>query len=193
MGAICGIVDLYSHTCNGELLLAMARATKRQGGGIPLAYINGGVALQQSNGEGAPFPFSVLENESTYTILFDGRVTNLAELAFPTSLPPVSSVAGVIIEGYIAHGINFFSMLEGEYSLAIYNERVKELLIVCGKKPIFYFIHKTSLIFSSDARAVLLAARALGGDAFDSISTLQDDDILLLSRLGLNVTSKKGK
>ncbi len=66
--------------------------------------------------------------------------------------------AQIILELYQKYGKKFVDMIDGPYSIAIWNNKLKELILVrdrVGAKPIFYLKIKDTVVFSSEIKGIL--------------------------------------
>ena len=96
------------------------------------------------------------------TLVFNGEIYNYRELR-KTMLKKgynfKSEGDGEVILALWSHyGLNTFSMLDGIFSLAIYNQLTGDLLIArdhFGIKPLYYSIGDSGVIFSSEIKAIL--------------------------------------
>lgn len=64
----------------------------------------------------------------------------------------------VIAYGYAEYGDSIFNKLNGAFSLAIYNRKVNELILVrdkFGSKPLFYNYSDNEFIFSSELNDII--------------------------------------
>ena len=64
----------------------------------------------------------------------------------------------VFLKGFIEFGKNFFKLANGIFAVSIYDKKHKLLFIsrdFAGVKPLYYFLNKTSLIFSSEIKAIV--------------------------------------
>jgi asparagine synthase (glutamine-hydrolysing) len=104
-------------------------------------------------------PFSFLG----YTIVYNGEVYNFKHLKSILQARGYSfstkSDTEVIIKLFAEFGVRSFTMLEGMFSLAIYDSLKKELYIArdfFGQKPLFYsYVKGKYLIFASEIKVIL--------------------------------------
>lgn len=108
-------------------------------------------ASEASIGEANPDDESVL-------ILLNGEIWNYAELRSQFD-GPIRSEYELIRTGYLRHGIDFVSRLDGMFFLAILDRRNGELFFArdpVGIKPAFFFCSedRKSLMFASDVKPI---------------------------------------
>lgn len=64
----------------------------------------------------------------------------------------------VIVHGYEEYGPEIFSMLDGMFAIALYDKKQKKIFLArdkIGKRPLYYYFKKDSLIFASEIKAIL--------------------------------------
>lgn len=161
MSSICGIVDTVNGGAHFERLKNMSRTLILRGRDGGTAYINGGVSLHSNhkNADGeAESLFTLDTAQGTLTIVFDGRLYDKRPLAKSLCIAHTKSSAELALRAYEKHGARALSLFDGEFALAIYNERLKELLLARdrrGAKPLYYAISCSELIFASEIKALL--------------------------------------
>jgi len=101
------------------------------------------------------------ESEDVWTI-FNGEIYNYRELT--TLLRKkghsfyTNSDTEVIVHAYEEFGVKFVEMLDGMFSIAIWDERNKCLILArdrIGKKPLYYTEVGNSILFSSEIKSIL--------------------------------------
>ncbi len=93
-------------------------------------------------------------------IVFNGEIYNWIELKnIITKIKWKSkSDTEVLIEAYEKFGVEFFKLLNGIFSFAIYDKKKKELIIArdrLGVKPVYWTIFNKQFIFSSEIKGIL--------------------------------------
>ena len=100
--------------------------------------------------------------DSEHTICFHGRLTNRLEIkeelenigyicAFDTD-------AQIVLQAYLAWGVECFEKLNGVFAIAIYDEFTEELLLArdCfGVMPLYYYEYVDGIVFGSLIKTVL--------------------------------------
>lgn len=211
MSSICGTVDLNTRIFNFERLNAMAKALRLRGRCGSHAYIKDGVGLH-SNQNNASDLFTLTRKEGSLTIVFDGSISNKEEICESLSLPHSLDSAELALRAYAALGARALSYFDGEFALAIYDERQKELLVARdkrGAKPLFYTVLDSTFIFASEIKALLCASPScleVECAALSELIAFPDDDIVtsdiyrnvnelprgcfaIYSRLGLQISA----
>jgi asparagine synthase (glutamine-hydrolysing) len=100
--------------------------------------------------------------DGTVRIVFNGEIYNFNDLR------PALEARGhqfrsrsdteTIIHLYEEHGADAFSMLEGMFALAIWDERRQQLVLArdrAGKKPLFYHQAAGHFVFASEIKALI--------------------------------------
>lgn len=101
-------------------------------------------------------------DNSRYTIVFNGEVYNFNDIRKKLKSSGVifktSSDTEVVLKAYIHLGEEAFSMFNGMFALAIYDNFEKELILArdqFGIKPLYFYKDDNLLIFSSEKKAIL--------------------------------------
>lgn len=174
---MCGIAGFYqthfdytaSLTQNGkwtEKLLSMKKSLLHRGpdeNGIQL-YPHAGLAhtrLSIIDLKSGHQPMTKKDQERHCTIIYNGEIYNTGELRDILSYYRLhwetTSDTEVILNGYLAMGTPFFSLLNGIYAFAIYDEGEDSIYLVrdhLGVKPLFYQKTEDTLVFGSEPKAL---------------------------------------
>lgn len=163
MCGIAGIID-YSFRDNRPVMESMLHSISYRGpdeSGIyhsPCATL-GSVRLSIIDIEGGQQPLT--DQSGRYWIVFNGEIFNYKELrldleqrgcAFKTN-----SDTEVLIQLYIVHGKKCLSLLNGQFSFAIWDKFKEEVFIArdrVGIRPFFYNISDGVLSFASEIKAL---------------------------------------
>lgn len=96
------------------------------------------------------------------TISYNGELYNMRQLRQELMSEGVvfstTSDTEVILAGYMQHGREFVKRLNGIFAYAIWDERLKHLLLFrdrAGVKPLFYGKHLDTFLFSSEIKGIL--------------------------------------
>jgi len=138
-------------------------------------------------------------------LVFNGEIYNYLELKKELEAKgfkfKTQSDTEVILASYVHYGENFVSKLNGMFAIAIYDLKLKKL-IICndpfGIKPIYYSIIENEICFSSSAKTITLHPKfkkklnskalsetiqfrySLSGEVlFDGIKKLKNGEILV--------------
>lgn len=157
-------------------------------------------------------PVTISHQGNTYTLLFDGFVSNPEFLAMELETRQIStkemSLEELLLHFYIAKGVDFIKDVRGAFALAIYNEGEKTLFLfrdALGLRPLFYTEKAGALIFASEIKGLfpypgidavldreglteLIAlgpARKPGSAIFRSISEVKPGHYITYNRDGL--------
>jgi len=94
-----------------------------------------------------------------YVMVYNGEIYNFQTLSKSIHKPlKTHSDTEVVLEGFIQHGIDFFTRLNGMFALAIYDTQEDTLILVrdrVGIKPLFYYRDEKQFIFASEIKAIL--------------------------------------
>ena len=111
---------------------------------------------------GGKQPMTIMENNRTYTIVYNGQLYNTEDLrkellqnnfTFETY-----SDTEVLLKSYIHWGYEVVNKLNGIFGFAIWDSKKQELFIArdhFGVKPFYYTIQDNNFIFSSELKAIL--------------------------------------
>lgn len=149
----------------------------------------------------------------SYTIVYNGELYNTAELRdnlirmgyqFKTHTD-----TEVILMGYMALGCEFIKELNGIFSIAIWDDNARTL-VLCrdrfGVKPLFYTVSDQTLVFASEIKALfeypgirpqvdgnglseifgLGPAKSYGGGVFKNIREVLAGNILIFNDTGIH-------
>lgn len=165
---MCGITGVYSFKDNvsHESLIEMNNSIKHRGPDNGSVKVFGNVGLGHRRlsiidlSNEANQPMSCEDNR--YTIIFNGEVYNFLEIKNKLQLEGVkfytSSDTEVILKSFKFYGSECFSMFNGMFALAIYDDIEKELILArdqFGIKPLYIYQDENSLIFSSEKKGIL--------------------------------------
>jgi asparagine synthase (glutamine-hydrolysing) len=112
----------------------------------------------------------------TVVVVYNGEIYNFIELRqlLKGSYDFKSeSDTEVLLAAYLRWGKEFVHYLNGMFSIALYDNKSKELLLIrdrLGEKPLYYFEKNGTLFFSSEIRALL---------ATGETSSVVDQDALI--------------
>ena len=102
--------------------------------------------------QAADQPYTV---DGRYTCAFNGEIYNYHQLQNLLSREGTENVqpgdGGVILPGYARFGLDFFSRINGMYSIIIFDHVRQELILArdrYGIKPLFYSLGDETLVFS---------------------------------------------
>lgn len=101
-----------------------------------------------------------LNADGKVAIIFNGEIYNYKELSNGFTLTTQSDTE-VLLQGYLNHGISFFSRIRGIYAFCIYDNRdnndPKCILMrdPAGVKPLYYTHKENALFFASEVKSLL--------------------------------------
>lgn len=100
--------------------------------------------------------------DKSVVVVCNGEIYNYKELIKYLNAKnhrfSTNSDSEVIVHLYEEFGLEFASKLEGMFAIAIWDERVKRLVLCrdrAGIKPLFYYKDPEKIIFSSEIKAIL--------------------------------------
>ncbi|MEJ7691774.1 asparagine synthase (glutamine-hydrolyzing) [Daejeonella sp.] len=103
----------------------------------------------------------MVSNDGRYVIIFNGEIYNHWELRVQLAEKYnfiSSSDTETILYGYVEYRMELFKMLNGIFSLCIYDEQTEEVLIIrdqFGVKPLYIYQDETKFVFASELKALL--------------------------------------
>lgn len=159
MSTICGAVSVDNNSVNESIIRKMCR---------PLAGRrpdNEGVYFKRlgqiSAGLGSSTQPVPNENQDVWVIM-DGSIYNYAHLRKELEQMGhrfrTKSKAECIVHAYEAYGEDCVRRLQGEFALAIWDERQATFLLArdrLGTKPLLYMYENSRFVFSSDFNSIL--------------------------------------
>lgn len=106
-------------------------------------------------------PVTQYEDNGFCTIVCDGEIYNGNSLKHTLETEGISfsasGSAAIILAGYMRHGMDFISQLNGVFSFALWDDRIKKLFLCrdrMGVKPLFYTRMQDTLIFASEIKGL---------------------------------------
>ena len=110
--------------------------------------------------DGASQP--MLSEDENFAISFNGEIYNYKELKEKFKLKgahfKTQSDTEVILRGFELMGDGIFELLNGMFSIAIYNKKQNQLILArdrFGIKPLYYYYDEEQLFFASETGALL--------------------------------------
>lgn len=109
-------------------------------------------------------------------VVYNGEVYNFVELRTELTKRGHAfrgqSDTEVVLEAYLAWGLDCFAKFEGLFALAIWDGRKRQLILArdpLGIKPLYYYLAQDRLLFASELKGIM---------AFDAFSRNVDDDAI---------------
>jgi asparagine synthase (glutamine-hydrolysing) len=100
--------------------------------------------------------------ENSYTLLYDGYITNLPQLRNQMEQDRIRtrelSQEALLLCAFIKYGPDFVKKLDGAFAMAIYDNTKKQLHLFrdqLGLRPLYYTVHENTLIFASELKGLL--------------------------------------
>lgn len=165
MCGIFGYFDLDRSSINKECIFNMSQKLKHRGPDAEGNFVDNGILLGNTrlsiiDIEGGNQPF--YSNDRKIVIVQNGEIYNHLELADEVKLRgnPCRSKCDteVLLRLYELDGINFLEKLNGMFSIAIYDYRTEELILVrdrIGIKPLYFYKERNKIIFASEIKSIL--------------------------------------
>jgi len=165
MCGIFGYFNLDRESIEDDCILKMGQKLKHRGPDDEGKFISDGILLGNRrlsiiDIEGGKQPF--YSNDKKIVVVQNGEIYNHIELSEEVKSrgnPCITnSDTEVLLRLYELDGISFLNKLNGMFSIAIYDDRVEELILVrdrIGVKPLFYFREGNSIIFASEIKSIL--------------------------------------
>lgn len=172
---MCGIAgQVGADAGNAQRLQAMIQTLEHRGPDEAGVYVGNNVAIgmrRLSIIDVAGGQQPVQDESGRYQLVFNGEIYNFKELR--KSLVSQGhkfnsdSDSEVIVHLYESKGINSFSELRGMFAIAIWDIATRTLILArdhLGKKPLMYASVNGNLLFASESKAILKAAKQSGFD-----------------------------
>lgn len=106
-------------------------------------------------------PVTIQHQGNSYTLLFDGFISNPELLAMELETRQIStkemSLEELLLHSFVIHGVDFIQKVRGAFALAIYNEGVKTLSLfrdALGLRPLFYTEKTGAIVFASEIKGL---------------------------------------
>ena len=106
-------------------------------------------------------PLTIKYKETSYTLLFDGFISNAEEIAIHLENKQIAtngmSLETLLLMSFIVNGTDFIKQLRGAFAIAIYDEGYKTLHLfrdALGLRPLFYCKKGHTLVFASEIKAL---------------------------------------
>lgn len=164
MCGITGITGIREKDSAAAIIGRMNKAIAHRGPDDSGIWLNEGIALAQrrlsiidlSTAGHQP----MLNASGNLVLVFNGEIYNFRELKATLSEYPFKTQTDteVILAAYERWGRDCVKHFNGMFAFAIWNKATKELFIArdrIGIKPLYYYQHEGSLLFSSELRGLL--------------------------------------
>jgi len=99
--------------------------------------------------------------DNSYTLLFDGFISNPEEIAMDLEVYQVHtenmSLEELLLFSFLQHGTDFIKRIRGAFALAVFDQNHKTLYLfrdALGLRPLFYCHKANALIFASEIKAL---------------------------------------
>jgi len=161
MCGICGYTDRQDPDILQNMMKRMAHRGPDDSGSYHDDAISFGmVRLSIIDIAGGHQPLS--NEDGTVYVVFNGEIFNYLELKKELESAghcfKTSSDTETIIHAYEEYGTSFLHKLNGMFSIALWDSRIKTLLVArdrFGVKPLFFMVHNNNLVFGSEIKALL--------------------------------------
>jgi len=166
MCGIAGGTKFFSpHTLSDELLVRMLGRIKHRGPDESGIYSSedvaiGNVRLSIIDISSGQQPLS--NSDNTIWIAFNGEIFNYIELRADLKKKgyqfKTQSDTEVIVLLYEEYGIDFINKMNGQFAIALWDKRTKELILIrdrVGIRPLFYTQKNGELYFGSEIKALV--------------------------------------
>ena len=185
MCGICGLVDFSGSPVGEDVLTRMVATLHHRGPDDRGVFVDGFAGLGHTR-------LSIIDLSSAghqpmhsacgrYVLSFNGEIYNFQELRRRLEGQGATfrghSDSEVLLEAFIAWGVDAFPQLEGMFAFALLDHRERKLFLVrdpFGIKPLYYARLPHGLVFGSEVKALLASGRLdrkLDGAPFTSTST----------------------
>ena len=166
MSGIVGIVN-FDKDISGDypIIRNMSETLKRRGPDYDCFYFSKHINLayrEVSINKNEKKIISYKFNEITYTIVLDGQIYNLKEIKEILKDNDFdfkdNSKFEILIKAYIFYGKEMCKYLNGNFALAIWNDKKEEIYIArdrFGINPLYYAKIDENIIFASEIKAIL--------------------------------------
>jgi asparagine synthase (glutamine-hydrolysing) len=166
MCGICGKVDFTGATVSEDLIDRMCRTLVHRGPDAQGIHVGPGIGLGQRRLSiidlDARGVAPLANEDGSIWVTFNGEIYNFRELR--TQLEERGHVfrtatdTEVLVHLYEEHGVDCVQHLRGMFAFALWDGPRRRLFLArdrLGKKPVFYALTSTAMIFGSEPGAVL--------------------------------------
>lgn len=185
MCGFAGILEIgASNSPDRELLREMANKIVHRGPDASADYVDGPLGFAHrrlSIIDLATGDQPMVSTNDQVVVVFNGEIFNYIELRRELQSRGVdfrtTSDTEVILELYLAHGLECINMLNGQFAIALWDRRSQALHLVrdrIGICPLFYSLESQRIIFGSEIKALLPALRhkpSISVDSLDQVFT----------------------
>ncbi len=166
---MCGICGIYNHKngqrIDGKIVDAMLLAIKHRGpdGSQSMVLDQAALGFNRLSFLDLQGGMQPIQNEDkTVTMICNGEIYNYQELKDELIAKGhvfcTKTDVEVILHLYEECGLDFPKQLNGQFAIALYDEKTKQLLLVrdqIGICPLFYTVADGRVIFASEIKAIL--------------------------------------
>ena len=164
MCGICGIYNFGNKEVSKSILYRMNETMTLRGPDDSGYFIekNVGMAMRRLSIIDINTGQQPISNENdTIKVVLNGEIYNYLEIRSDLAEKGVQfnghSDSEVILHLYLEVGADFVEILNGIFSIAIFDKKTDELLIYrdgLGVKPLYYMANESGFIFSSEIKAL---------------------------------------
>ena len=162
---MCGVAGFISKSYNKKDLKKMTDALSHRGPDASGHFFDQDKGIALGHRRLSILDLSDYANQpmsshcGRYVMVYNGEVYNFKEIAnrLKKTNWKTSSDSEVILEAFVAWGIDFVHQLNGMFAIAIYDKKEDKLFLFrdrMGIKPLYYFYNNKDLIFSSELKAI---------------------------------------
>ena len=167
---MCGFVGIVNYDKNlknhDEIIKKMSNKITRRGPDENGYFINEKVMFGHNrliirDKLGGKQPMTIRENNTFYTICYNGQIYNSSELKKDLENKGIVfnsySDTEVLLRSYIYYGYDVTKYLNGIFSFAIWDSKKEELFIArdnFGIKPFFYTFKNNNFVFGSEIKTL---------------------------------------
>ena len=166
MCAICGIFDLNSgEKADKDVLERMLAAIRHRGPDGSQALLLDGAALGFNrlsfiDLDGGMQP--IQNEDESVSMICNGEIYNFwelrQELEAKGHIFRTKTDVETVLHLYEEYGLDFPNRLNGQFAIALYDEKKRQMLLVrdqIGISPLFYTVVNGNLVFASEIKAIL--------------------------------------
>ncbi|WP_395046398.1 asparagine synthase (glutamine-hydrolyzing) [Flavobacterium sp.] len=168
MCGINGIFDLNNKSVDKNQLVKMRDVLEHRGPDDAGIFIENNIGLghrrlsiiDTSSAGHQPF----YSENGRYIIVFNGEIYNYQSFYTEIKNKGITLKSGsdteVLLKLYELYGLEMLSRLNGMFAFAIWDKEEKKLVLVrdrMGVKPLYYSLHKNTLYFASEQKALFAA------------------------------------
>jgi asparagine synthase (glutamine-hydrolysing) len=156
MSAVAGCYWLDGRPAGGDDLLESTTSARHRARRAFCCRAAGPAVVAYAADEDGP-PQPAFDPRSRTTVIVDGPLDNLDEIARRCGVPPASS-AGVALAAWQRWGVGLGAQFLGDFLIVVSDEDARRIVCIrapLGQRPLFYGVSARAIVFGSEVQQVV--------------------------------------